>query len=417
MVIFLINSLFGIFLTYKMVGILLKRLRISVKACILLYFIYYIINNLVYFLWENDKITLISNYICLYIIVFIAYDEYIWKKILVPLLLATIGYCTEELFWYLLMIFFKTPDISVVAVLSNFMFCIVLALLQGHFNRGVNDLRLRHENLLLIMLPITSMFVVLAMDTKMNPELKAGGIFGIILLNIVVFYLYEQLASAYEKEMEQYLLSQKLRQYENQLEMMRESVKRIRSIRHDIKNHIIVVKQLLNDKKIEEINDYLKQLEDVMATNKEYAKTGNDCVDSIINYYMDEAETMGAMIELTLKIPESLPIASLDISIILGNLLQNAVEALKKCEGNKRLYVLFSMEKGTLRLRIINTYNGNPIMSNGKRLQTSKTMEMDHGFGLQYVKESINKYNGEMEYKIKDDEFEVNAFILMGEEF
>ena len=41
MVIFLINSLFGIFLTYKMVGILLKRLRISVKACILLYFIYY----------------------------------------------------------------------------------------------------------------------------------------------------------------------------------------------------------------------------------------------------------------------------------------------------------------------------------------------------------------------------------------
>ena len=44
-------------------------------------------------------------------------------------------------------------------------------------------------------------------------------------------------------------------------------------------------------------------------------------------------------------------------------------------------------------------------------------MEMDHGFGLQYVKESINKYNGEMEYKIKDDEFEVNAFILMGEEF
>ena len=83
-VIFLINSLFGIFLTYKMVGILLKRLRISVKACILLYFIYYIINNLVYFLWENDKITLISNYICLYIIVFIAYDEYIWKKILVP---------------------------------------------------------------------------------------------------------------------------------------------------------------------------------------------------------------------------------------------------------------------------------------------------------------------------------------------
>ena len=108
----------------------------------------------------------------------------------------------------------------------------------------MNDLRLRHENLLLIMLPITSMFVVLAMDTKMNPELKAGGIFGIILLNIVVFYLYEQLASAYEKEMEQYLLSQKLRQYENQLELMRESVKRIRSIRHDIKNHIIVVKQL-----------------------------------------------------------------------------------------------------------------------------------------------------------------------------
>lgn len=204
MVIFLINSLFGIFLTYKMLGILLKRLRISVKACILLYFIYYIINNQIYFLFKNDKITLISDYICLYIIVFIAYDESIWKKILVPVLLATIGYCTEELFWYLMMMFFKTPDATVIAVLSNFMLCIILAFLQEHFNRGMNDLRLRYENLLLIMLPITSIFVVIAIDTKVNPELKAGGIFGIILLNIVVFYLYERLTSAYEKEIEQF---------------------------------------------------------------------------------------------------------------------------------------------------------------------------------------------------------------------
>ncbi|WP_195840486.1 sensor histidine kinase [Clostridium porci] len=416
MVIFLINSLFGIFLTYKMLGILLKRLRISVKACILLYFIYYIINNQIYFLFKNDKITLISDYICLYIIVFIAYDESIWKNILVPVLLATISYCTEELFWYLMMMFFKTPDATVIAVLSNFMLCIILAFLQEHFNRGMNDLRLRYENLLLIMLPITSIFVVMAIDTKMNPELKAGGIFGIILLNIVVFYLYERLTSAYEKEMEQSLLRQQLRQYENQLELMRESVRQIRSIRHDIKNHVIVVKQLLDDKKIDEIRDYLKQLEDVMVTNREYAKTGNDCVDSIINYYMDEAKMMGVTTELILKIPESLPIASLDISIILGNLLQNAVEALKKCEGDKRVCVLLSMEKGTLRLRIINTYDGAPIMSNGKRLQTSKAMETDHGFGLQYVKEAINRYNGKMEYKIRADEFEVNAFMLIGED-
>ena len=40
-------------------------------------------------------------------------------------------------------------------------------------------------------------------------------------------------------------------------------------------------------------------------------------------------------------------------------------------------------------------------------------MEADHGFGLQYVKESINKYNGEMEYQVRDDEFEVNAFVLI----
>lgn len=80
------------------------------------------------------------------------------------------------------------------------------------------------------------------------------------------------------------------------------------------------------------------------------------------------------------------------------------------------MYVLVSMEKGALRLRIISTYNGIPIMSNRKRIQTSKTMETDHGFGLQYVKESINKNNGEMEYKIRDNEFEVNAFILIGED-
>lgn len=416
MVIFLINSLFGIFLTYKMVGILLKRLRISTKACILLYVIYDIINNLVYYYFGDYKITLISNYICLYIIVFLAYDEYIWKKILVPLLLATIGFCTEELFWYLLMGFFEMPDTSVIAVLSNFMLSIILAFLQGHFSRGVNDLRLRHDNLLLIMLPVTSMLLVLAMDTKVNPEVKAGGIFGIILLNIVVFYLYEQLVGAYEKEMEQYILSQKLQQYENQMGLMRESAKRISSIRHDMKNHIIVLKRLLSDGMMKEISGYLEQLEDAMETDREYAKTGNDIVDSIINYYMDEAKALETTINLVLKIPVSLPIASLDISIILGNLLQNAVEALKNCEGTKKLCVVFKMEMGILRLRIINSYHGKPVISNGKSLQTSKTMKAEHGIGLQNVRESVNKYNGEMEYMIREDEFEVNAFILVGDE-
>lgn len=416
MAIFLANNLFGTFLTYKMVGILLRKQRVSIEVNIFIYLCYFIINSIVYYLYGDNKITLISNYLCLYIIVFIVYDEYIWKLLLVPLVLAAVGYCTEEMFWYLLMSFYKKPNTTIIGVLSNFVFCIILAFLHAHFCKGVSDLHPKHMNLLLMSLPITSIALVLALDTKNNPQLMAAGTFGIVVLNIAVFYLYEQLVNAYKKEMEQYILSQKIRQYENQMGLMRESAKRISSIRHDMKNHIIVLKHLVNDEKLREASDYLEQLGDAMETDREYAKTGNDIVDSILNYYADEAKELGADIELDLKIPVALPMEPLDISIILGNLMQNAVEALRNCKHEKKLNVTFKMEKGAIRLIIVNTYNGQPIVSNGDCLKTSKPMASEHGFGLKNVRESIKKYDGEVEYKIKGNEFEVNTFILIEKE-
>lgn len=411
---FLANNLFGTFLTYKMVGILLKKRRVSINVCIALYLIYYAVNSAVYFLYGNDKITLVSNYICLYIIVFLIYDEYIWKKVLVPLLLAAVGFSTEEMFCYLMMGLFKTLDTLIVAILSNFVFCIILAIIHRHFREGVNDLYPKYINLLLIMLPITSIVLVIAFETKDNTELMAAGILGIIFLNIAVFFLYEQLVNAYQKEMEQYILNQKIRQYENQLELMRESGKRISAIRHDMKNHLIVLKRLIDDKNMMEAGIYLKQLEGVIETDREYAKTGNDAIDSILNYYVEEAKGLGAIIVLKLQVPAVLPITLLDISVILGNLLQNAVEALKKCEGEKKLNVILKMGKGTLRFIITNTYNGQPLIFREKCIKSTKPIAADHGHGLHNVRESVKKYDGEMECSIKDNKFEVNIFILTG---
>jgi sensor histidine kinase regulating citrate/malate metabolism len=133
----------------------------------------------------------------------------------------------------------------------------------------------------------------------------------------------------------------------------------------------------------------------------------NYAADSIIKYYMSLAISKNIDFETDLTIPETIGINSLDLCVILGNALENAVEACEKLNAarDKNIIVTSKIVKNHIVLVITNSYNGE-IDTSGDVIKSAKSGP-GHGIGLSSIRQTVNKYNGNLDIKYTPDTFEV----------
>ena len=234
-----------------------------------------------------------------------------------------------------------------------------------------------------------------------------------LLLNLCVFSLYETMAADDKKIREKEIYRQQTYAYQNQLDVIMESQNRIRALRHDSKNHILALKALLQKKDWEEADRYLDAMQDFMGNPKEYASTGNDTVDSLLNYKLQKAGSLLHKVEVNITIPEKLILQSFDLNVVLGNLLDNAIEAAALTQ-KKELRLTMKLEKGVLFLNIRNSCQG---IADGKiqHLETTKKDGADHGLGLGNVRRIVEKYHGDMELRSENGYLETDIMMYIKE--
>ncbi|MDD3172881.1 MAG: ATP-binding protein, partial [Herbinix sp.] len=133
---------------------------------------------------------------------------------------------------------------------------------------------------------------------------------------------------------------------------------------------------------------------------------------SILNYKLQNAKANGIKATIEAKIPEQLNVKSFDIAIIMGNLLDNAIEAVSKLENDKEITIRINFRKNTLYIHVNNTYNGTVLYKNNK-ISTSQTDKSHHGIGLNNIEEVIKKYNGTMEIHHTSNNFIVDILIYV----
>lgn len=121
------------------------------------------------------------------------------------------------------------------------------------------------------------------------------------------------------------MLQKSLDYLEQAFELWRQSV-------HDYKNNIISLTRLAEDGNIEEVRKYLKRENELVDTKMFYIKTGNDIVDAMVNTKQKIAEQKGIIFVINATIPEKCRINEIDLDNILGNLIDNAIEACEKEE-------------------------------------------------------------------------------------
>ena len=145
---------------------------------------------------------------------------------------------------------------------------------------------------------------------------------------------------------------------------------------------------------------YLDTLLSKINRKEEVCKSENLVVDSIINYKLKNIGEINLYIDVC--IPKKLQISDVDMTALLGNLLDNSVRALKEAE-KKELQITLKYKKGRLILQIRNSYK-NISVSQG-RVQTTKKEKQGHGIGLESVKEVTERYNGIIQIDYEDSLF------------
>lgn len=255
----------------------------------------------------------------------------------------------------------------------------------------------------IILLPIASMFLAYRIFFTQY-ELGIHGIYWrtivsiIILLsiNIIMFEILTQLSenmdlkrktALYEREF--ILLEQHMHERENLM-------KEFRVKRHDLKHQMLNLLMLLKEQDYKKLEENIGRLAELDSLNGLFVvNTENSIIDAFVNSKYAFATERGIKFDAKLNIPAELPFAGEDISVILGNALDNALEACLRGEVNDPYVKLnMSYDQGNLVILVENTFDGFLKKERKTGWVTRKSNSQQHGIGIQSIRNVIQKYHG-----------------------
>lgn len=214
----------------------------------------------------------------------------------------------------------------------------------------------------------------------------AGVIYSIFLtLGLAV---KKVLSDRQNRELQSFMYMQK-QQYDYQLQQSVE----MRRFKHDLVNHIGIVRELMNEKKTEEAKEYIDTIWNLQDEFELKIHTGDSFLDIIVNYYLYLAIKENIEFVVGGKLTEKMPLEMFDITTLMGNVLQNAFEAAVKADV-PRIRVELVEHKKEIFIVVRNSI-AKRINTKTDFFMTSKKDKENHGFGLKNIAAAVEKYHGE----------------------
>lgn len=249
----------------------------------------------------------------------------------------------------------------------------------------------------------------------------------LVLIIIIVFvlklYIYEVIKNKQNKNNEEEfekkyfdVLSENMelklelevikKEYDKEKDMIQEIKalnKKTRTLKHDMKNHIIVITSYLNDGQYEEAKNYLSKISDNLNKMYTYIETGNSLLNYIINTKLQFAKENGIDVKAEIENLSFDQIGSVDFSALLNNLLDNAIEASLN-SNYKEIVVNILRKRGYDTILVKNKIDQSVLKDNTSLISTKKNKE-EHGYGLKHIKLLVDKYEGMIDIYEEDNFF------------
>lgn len=215
-----------------------------------------------------------------------------------------------------------------------------------------------------------------------------------------------------------YLEQQKNFQYHSQIssyKILEEQYSQSERLRHDLKNHIIALMGLLENKELEKMAVYLKTMGDSVNLGINEEITGNRIVDVFLSQKRKLAENKNIIWECDVQIPKICYISEYDLCVLLGNILDNAVEACEKSqskEANSTSKQFINIQAGVIKkCFLLEVRNSTDMLDKPNIGFTNKENPSEHGIGLLNISDVVHKYNGVMDIEIRNSVFTISVLI------
>ncbi len=197
------------------------------------------------------------------------------------------------------------------------------------------------------------------------------------------------------------------------MENLEQLVTRLRAERHDFNNHLGIIYGMLEDGEALEAKEYAATLVGVARAHQNMISLPYSMLRAMINYKLSVASEQGIRLNLSVDVREGLSFSEPDLAIIIGTLLDNAMEACQSA-GDKYISLSLSYKPDYLILRVENPVGPDAILppSLSGQGKSTKPDPENHGFGLNNAKYLVEKHGGLIEIDLKKNVFKVNIAIL-----
>ncbi|MCI9077911.1 MAG: sensor histidine kinase [Lachnospiraceae bacterium] len=237
----------------------------------------------------------------------------------------------------------------------------------------------------------------------------------LLIINIGAFLIYHMvvcLINEYDKtsflESQNHQLQLQKLQYEN----LTSKISEVQRTKHNMRHHITTMTAYLHNGKIKELEEYLYNYQQAFPDDSPIVYCKNYEINLLLLYFAQQARNNNIIFSVYANIPAKLDIAGIDISVLLGNLLENAIEACNlQPENNRQVIVRGQVKNNSLFLTIDNTFNGKIKQDiNGVYISTK---HRGAGLGIESARQITMRYNGVFQVTQKEGMFCVSVLLCL----
>lgn len=238
--------------------------------------------------------------------------------------------------------------------------------------------------------------------------------FLVLLLFFLVFSLLLLTISSRDQERAQRLVLQQTdRLMEKNYQMLHQDLQENAKRLHDFHHHLQAILGLAEQAGDQKTEEYVQSLLDVSYRDVRMCSCGNDIIDAVINCSAAEAARSHIDFQYNVELSSSLSqISPIDLCAVLGNQVENALDACRKIPDSQRRFIQVSIRqnKSFVVIQVINSAYRNPFTADG-RLVTNKEDSEFHGLGLKSIQDTVDEYNGYLTNSYENHQFQSEALL------